>query len=184
MNDALNYLITFILQIAAFLFVARFLLQACRVDFYNPISQGLVKITDPVLRPLRMVLPGYRNLDFAALLAAIIANVILVMSLTALQGGYTGGLVPLLVYGLLQVLLLIIRIFWWSILIVIIAGWIAPGSYHPALALLQQITEPLLAPARRLLPAMGGLDFSPILVFLLLGLLERILPQVFQSLLM
>jgi YggT family protein len=65
---------------------------------------------------------------------------------------------------------------------VIIAGWIAPGNYHPALLLLNQITEPLLAPARRLLPAMGGLDLSPILVFLVLGVIERVLPQIFMSL--
>jgi YggT family protein len=182
MNDALNYVITFVLQIVCFLFVARFLLQACRVDFYNPVSQGLVKITDPVLRPLRMLLPGYRNLDFAAFLAAVASEIILIMSLTALQGGYTGGFGIILASGLLQVLMLIVRIFWWSILIVIVAGWIAPGSYHPALLLLHQITEPVLAPARRLLPPIGGLDLSPILVFLLLGLVERMLPQIFMQL--
>jgi len=181
MNDALNYVISFILQIVSFLFVARFLLQACRVDFYNPVSQGLVKITDPVLRPLRLVLPGYRNLDFAAFLAAVASEVILMMALAALQGGYAGGFGLILASGVLQVLMLCIRIFWWSILIVIIAGWLAPGSYHPALLLLQQITEPLLAPARRLLPPMGGLDLSPILVFLVLGLVERMLPQIFLS---
>jgi YggT family protein len=181
MTDALNYLVSFVLQIAAFLFVARFLLQACRVDFYNPVSQGLVKVTDPVLRPLRMVLPAYRNLDIAAFLAAVVVQIVLIMSLGALQGALIGNMGTILAAGLLQVLMLIIRIFWWSILIGIIAGWIAPGSNHPALALLHQITEPLLAPARRLLPSMGGLDFSPILVFLLLGLLERILPQMFLA---
>jgi YggT family protein len=182
MTDALNYLVSFVLQIAAFIFVARFLLQACRVDFYNPVSQGLVKVTDPVLRPMRMVLPGYRNLDTAALAAAVLAQMVLIMSLGALQGAYVGTVGTIIAAGVLQVLMLIIRIFWWSILIVIIAGWIAPGSNHPALLLLHQITEPLLAPARRLLPSMGGLDFSPILVFLLLGLLERILPQIFLAL--
>ncbi|MFU8814266.1 MAG: YggT family protein [Pseudomonadales bacterium] len=182
MNEALNYLVSFILQIAAFLFVGRFLLQACRVDFYNPISQGLVKATDPVLRPLRSVLPGYRNLDLAAFLAAVVVQIILIMSLGALQGAFVGNIVAVLAAGVLQVLMLIIRIFWWSILIVIIAGWIAPGSSHPALLLLHQITEPLLAPARRLLPSLGGLDFSPIMVFLILGLLERILPQIFLAL--
>lgn len=182
MNDALNYVISFVLQIVSFLFVARFLLQACRVDFYNPVSQGIVKVTDPILRPLRVVLPGYRNLDFAAFLAAILSEIILIMSLTALQGGYAGGVGIILASGLLQVLMLCIRIFWWSILIVIIAGWIAPGNYHPALLLLHQITEPLLAPARRLLPAMGGLDLSPILAFLILGVVERVLPQIFMSL--
>ncbi len=182
MNSALNFAVSFILQIAAFVFVARFLLQACRVDFYNPISQGLVKLTDPVLKPLRLVLPGYRNLDFAAFVAAVVVQIVLIMSLAALQGGYVGSISTILVAALLQVILLVIRIFWWSILIVIIAGWIAPGNYHPALALLQQITEPLLAPARRLLPPMGGMDFSPIIVFLILGVVERILPELFMRL--
>lgn len=182
MNDALNYLVSFVLQIAAFLFVGRFLLQACRVDFYNPVSQGVIKVTDPILRPMRGLLPGYRNLDLASFIAAVLVQIVLIMSLGALQGVQTGNLGTILAAGVLQVLMLIIRIFWWSILIVIIAGWIAPGSNHPALALLHQLTEPLLAPARKLLPAMGGLDFSPILVFLLLGLLERILPQIFISL--
>lgn len=183
MNDALNFVITFILEVVTFVFVARFLLQACRVDFYNPISQGLVKATDPVLRPVRMVLPGYRNLDFAAFLAAVLVQVLLIMSLSALYGAFVGSVVTLIAQALLRVILLVVQIFWWSILIVIIAGWIAPGSYHPALALLQQITEPLLAPARRLLPPLGGLDFSPIVVFLILGVIERILPQLFASML-
>jgi YggT family protein len=183
MNDALNFAITFILEVVTFIFVARFLLQACRVDFYNPLSQGLVKATDPVLRPVRMVLPGYRNLDFAAFLAAVAIQILLIISLTALQGGYVGNVASIIVDGVLRVIMLCIRIFWWSILIVIIAGWVAPGTYHPALALLQQITEPLMAPARRLLPPMGGLDFSPIVVILLLGVIERILPQLFRSLL-
>ena len=183
MNSALDFAVSFLLQVVSFIFVARFLLQACRVDFYNPISQGLVRITDPVLKPLRLVLPGYRNFDFASFFAAVVVQILLIMALSALGGGYVGSVATIILSGLMQVILECIRIFWWSILIVIIAGWIAPGSYHPALALLQQITEPLLAPARRLLPPMGGIDFSPILVFLILGVIERILPQVFMSLL-
>jgi YggT family protein len=88
----------------------------------------------------------------------------------------------IVVAALLQVAMLVIKIFWWAILIGIIAGWVAPGNYHPALLLVHQVTEPLLAPARRLLPPMGGLDFSPIIVFLILGLLERMLPQIVISL--
>jgi YggT family protein len=182
MNDVLHFAVTFLLQAACFLFLARFLLQACRVDFYNPISQGIVKVTDPVLRPLRLVLPGFRNFDLAALLTAIVIQLLLLMAVAALQGGYSGGIAMLLVGAVLQVAMLCIKIFWWSILIGIIAGWIAPGNYHPALTLVHQITEPLLAPARRLLPPMGGLDFSPIIVFLVLGVLERMLPQIVMSL--
>lgn len=178
MNDVVFYVVTFLFRIISFLFVARFLLQACRVDFYNPLSQGFIKATDPVLQPLRKVLPGYRNLDIASLLAAILADVIMIFAIGALADQMLGTFLQILVSAVIAVALLIVRIFWWSILIVIVASFVAQGSHHPALNLLQQITEPILAPARRLLPAMGGLDFSPILVFLALGVVERILQQV------
>lgn len=182
MNDAVHYVLSFVLQAASFLFLARFLLQACRVDFYNPISQGVVKMTDPVLKPIRLALPAYRNIDLAALIAAIVCQIALLMAISALQGGFTGGIVLMVIAGVLQVAMLAIRIFWIAIMISILASWIAPGNYHPALQLLHQITEPLLAPARRLLPPMGGLDFSPIVVFLILGLLLRMLPQIVMAL--
>ena len=178
MNDVVFYVVTFLFRIISFLFVARFLLQACRVDFYNPLAQGFIKATDPVLQPLRKVLPGYRNLDIASLLAAILADVIMIFAIGALADQMLGTFLQILVSAVIAVALLIVRIFWWSILIVIVASFVAQGSHHPALNLLQQITEPILAPARRLLPAMGGLDFSPILVFLALGVVERILQQV------
>jgi YggT family protein len=182
MNNVLTFVAQFLLHTVTFLFVARFLLQACRVDFYNPISQGIVKITDPVLKPMRMALPAYRNLDFASFVAAVIAQVLLVFALSAIAGFYPGPIFKIFLYGTLEVLLLIIRAFWWGILIMIIASFIAPGSNHPALILLHQITEPILAPARKLIPPMGGLDFSPILVFLLIGVLEQIIREVARTL--
>ena len=177
MTDVLYYVTTFLLHTVTVLFIARFLLQACRVDFYNPISQGIVKVTDPVLKPMRMILPGYRNLDFASFLAAVLAQVLFIYAVAAITGRFPGTVVQVLVNGGITVLLFIVKAFWWGILIMIIASFIAPGSHHPALALLQEVTEPLLAPARKLIPPMGGLDFSPILVFLLIGVIERILPQ-------
>lgn len=179
MKEVLYFVSQFLLQTVTFLFIARFLLQACRVDFYNPISQGIVKATDPVLKPMRMVLPGYKNLDFASFLAAVIAQVLLIYALAAIASVYPGSVVQVAVNSAVGVLLYIVRAFWWGILIMIIASFIAPTSHHPALMLLHQVTEPLLAPARKLLPAMGGLDFSPILVFLLIGVVERILPNLF-----
>ena len=178
MPEVLYYVTSLVLQVVAFLFVVRFLLQACRADFYNPISQGIVKATDVVLKPVRMVLPGYRNLDFAALLAALVVEVAMIVALGAIAGRQTGTALQILTSGVLQTVLLGLFIIKWSILIVIIASFLAPGNYHPALALLNQLTEPVLAPARKLLPPLGGLDFSPILVFLILGVIERILLQV------
>ena len=179
MNEVLVYVAYFVLQTITVLFIARFLLQACRADFYNPISQGIVKATDPVLKPMRLVLPGYRNLDIAAFLAAVLAQILLVFSVAAIAGQFPGTVVQVIVNGFITALSFIVKAFWWGILITIIASFVAPGSHHPALALLQQLTEPLLAPARKLVPPMGGLDFSPILVFLLIGVLERILPQLY-----
>ncbi len=182
MSDAVLYVVQFVFSILSFLFVARFLMQACRVDFYNPVSQGFVKITDPLLKPLRLVIPGFRNFDLASLAAAVLMEVLLLVAISSLSGQPTGSFGQILAVGFYQVALLIVRIFWWSILIVIVASFLAPGSGHPALHLLSQITEPLLGPARRLLPAMGGLDFSPILVFLLLGLLQEVvLPNLLRS---
>ena len=182
MNEVFYYLITAILQIVTVLFIGRFLLQACRADFYNPISQGIVRFTDPLLRPIRVVLPGYKNLDFAALVAVWITQIVLLVAVYTITDRAI-GLLPILVVSLLKVMLLFVAGIKWIILIVIIASFIAPGGQHPILTLLRQITEPVLAPARRLLPPMGGLDFSPILVFLLLGVIEIILPQMFATLL-
>ena len=182
MNSVTHFVIRFLMEIACFLFMARFLLQACRVDFYNPISQGIVKVTDPVLRPLRSVLPGLRNLDLASFAAAWITAALMIYALALIAGLYPGGVIAVAAGGLLRVLLRMLDIFWWCILIVILASFIAPGSHHPILGLLQQITEPLLRPARRVIPPLGGLDFSPILVILALGVAQRILAAVFGSL--
>ena len=179
MTEVLYFVCQFLLQMVTFLFIARFLLQACRVDFYNPISQGIVKATDPVLKPMRMVLPSYRNIDFSSFLAAVVAQVLLLFALSAIAGVYPGNLIQVIANSGVNVLLFLVRAFWWGILIMILASFVAPGSRHPALALLHQITEPLLAPARRLLPPMGGLDFSPILVFLIIGVVERLLPNLY-----
>ena len=175
MNGVLQFVIRFLLEITCFLFMARFLLQACGVDFYNPVSQGIVKATDPVLRPLRTLLPRLRNLDFASFLAAWITAAVMAYTLALIQGFYPGGVLSIAAGGLLHVLLRMLDIFWWSILIVIIASFLAPGTHHPVLGLLQQLTEPLMRPARRISPPMGGLDFSPILVILALGVAQRIL---------
>ncbi len=183
MNDALYYVMDMLLSLAALLFLMRFLLQAVRADFYNPISQAIVKITDPVLKPMRLLIPSYQNLDFAAFIAALITKCVFLYGAAAISGAAIGNVAQLVGVGLLQTLLLLIRVFWWSILIGIIASFVAPQNHHPLLLLIHQLTEPLLGPARKLLPAMGGLDFSPIIVFLILGVIERILPGVFVTLL-
>ena len=183
MNSVPQFVVQFLMEIVCFGFMARFLLQACRADFYNPISQGIVKATDPILRPLRTVLPAYRNFDLASFAAAWATSALMIFVLSLLAGSIGVNPLQLITGSLLHLLLRFLDLFWWCILIVIIASFLAQGRYHPALQLLHQITEPILAPARRIIPPMGGLDFSPILVILLLGILQRILPQLFGAVL-
>ncbi len=176
MANALRYLIEVVVSLATFLFIARFLIQACRVDFYNPLSQGIVRLTDPILKPARLVIPGYRNLDIAAFLAAVIVQLV---GLMILSGQGLSGFGLLFGFATLQIVLLILKVLRWSIIIMAIFSFIAPGNPHPALRLLEQLVEPVLAPARRLLPPMGGLDLSPIIVIVIIAMLEMILPDLY-----
>ena len=95
------------------------------------------------------------------------------------------GMIQLFGIGLFDTLRLLLTVYWFALIVVIVLSFLAPGSYHPAAALLSQVTEPILAPARRLIPPLGGLDFSPILVFMILILIrDYLLPAIFTSLLM
>ena len=181
MNNVLYFVIQFLLEIVCFGFMARFLLQACQADDRNPITLGIIRVTDPILRPLRLLLPPYRNLDIASFVAAWATAALMFYVLGLLAGSMGSGALQLITGSLLHLLLRFLDLFWWCILIVIIASFLAQGRLHPALQLLHQVTEPLLAPARRIIPPMGGMDFSPILVILLLGILQRILPQLFGA---
>ncbi|GLS27056.1 YggT family protein [Marinibactrum halimedae] len=155
-----------------FIIVIRFLLQLVRADFYNPISQGVVKATNPVLIPLRRIIPGLFGIDLAAIVLAILVSVVAV-ELNALAIGF-GMINPatVLVWSIIGLISLISTIFFWGLIIMIISSFIAPMSNHPALSLLRQLLEPIMAPFRKLIPPMGGFDLSPILVFLVINVVN------------
>ncbi len=173
---AFMHLFDAIFTLAIFLFLTRFLLQLVQADFYNPISQTIVRFTHPVLAPLQTVLPVVGRANLAALGVVFV----LIVAKLMVQFYFAFGRIPLnvgvLVYVLHTTASLLISYFYWAVIIRIILSWIAPDPRQPFTAILIDITEPLMAPARRLLPAMGGLDFSPIIVLLGLQFL-RILFQ-------
>lgn len=152
--------------------VLRVMLQLVRADFYNPISQFLYTATNPLLMPLRRVLPPIGRLDTAGTLLAWLLQ-ILKLLLLSLLAGQVPGMLALLVLGFAELLGFVLTLLFWLILIRIVVSWLG-GGYHPALPLLGQLTEPLLRPVRRRMPDLGGIDLSPMLVMLLL-LLVRIL---------
>jgi len=141
----------------------RFLLQWVRADFYNPLVQFLVRITNPPLLPLRRIVPGYRGLDLAAVVLAFILQLVEVL-LVALLLGQSLGLGSLLLLTVMELLKLLINIYLWGIIIQVVLSWINPDPRHPAARVLAQLTAPLLRPAQRLLPPISGVDLSPMLV--------------------
>ncbi|OEY66480.1 YggT family protein [Marinobacter sp. X15-166B] len=176
-----------ILQIVSMFYLTivllRFLLQLARADFYNPISQFAVKITNPLLRPMRRFVPGWGGIDGAALvLAVLIQALTLFLILVALNQGVPAiNPVTLLAWSVLAVLNLIVKIYFWSVIAVVIVSWVAPGSHHPAIQLVAQITEPVMRPVRKLMPSVGGLDLSPIIVFLILNVLTVVIQHMAMS---
>ncbi len=171
-NDIAVYLLQTFLSLYLVAVLLRFLLQVARADFYNPICQFLVKITNPLLLPLRRLIPGFAGLDVAALLLAVALQMAAIAVLMLLNGLSPPNIITLFIWGVLGVIGLLVNIYFFALLGSIIISWVAPGSAHPAINLLHQITEPILAPVRRVMPAMGGLDFSPILVFILINVVQ------------
>ena len=149
----------------------RFLLQWVRADFYNPISQFIVKITNPPIKPLRRVIPGWGGIDLASVILLIILQMA-ELFLVNMTLGRAFGVSALFIATIAELLELLINIFIGAILIQVILSWVAPGTYNPLIGLVHKISDPLLAPARRLIPPLSGIDLSPLAILVLLQLLK------------
>lgn len=162
--DTMIEIILFLIRVFGSLYLSiillRFLLQTARADFYNPISQLLVKLTNPVLIPLRRLIPGLFGVDVASLVFALLFHW-LVMQIMLLIAG-AGFIAPhyMLGWSIIGITLNIINLYFFAGIVVFIASFLAPHSSHPALILVRQLLEPLLAPIRRIVPPVGGMDFS------------------------
>lgn len=169
------YILQTILSLYLLAILLRFLLQVVKADFYNPISQFLVRVTNPPLKPLRKIIPGIGGLDMAALVLALAIQMLAIVISLLIYGMSPPNIFLLLVWSLLGLAGMLINFYFFALIVTIILSWIAPGSYNPAVALLYKVTEPIMGPFRRILPPMGGLDLSPILVFLAINILQIIL---------
>jgi YggT family protein len=153
----------------------RFILQLSRADFYNPISQFLVKATAPLLNPLRRAIPGVLGVDVSSLVLALGLHMIATVLLLTINNWSLGNYLLLPLWAVLGCLNLVVKLYFFAIIASIVLSWVAPGSYHPAILLLNQITEPVMAPFRKIIPPMGGLDLSPIFVFIAINILQIII---------
>ena len=170
--EAIIYLLRFVFDALLMILIMRFWLQWVKADFYNPLSQFIVKVSNPLVVPLRRIIPGLGGLDLATILVAYIVATLKFFVLAALAGEslgllsfYIGLLVLLKQAGFLLFVIMIIMA---------VMSWVVQG-YNPTLAIMHQLTEPFLNPIRRIMPNLGGLDLSMIVAFLAMNVINILL---------
>jgi YggT family protein len=177
LTNPLEFLITTLFSLYILAVMLRFLLGTVRADFYNPVSQFLVRITNPLLVPMRKVIPSIGKFDTSALLL-MLALQLLSMVVIVMLRDVSVSLPALLLTAVIELLLLAINVFIFAIVIQVIISWVNPGTYNPVNALLHNLTQPLLGPIQRIIPPVSGIDLSPL--FALIGL--QVLKMLIQPL--
>lgn len=153
----------------------RLILQIVRADFYNPVSRFIVKITNPPLKPLRRFIPGFAGIDMSSVLVMLVLQMLEFFIITLLRNFPTPDILGLALYAFIELITLGFYVFLFSIFILALLSWINPGQHNPINNLLHQITEPVLRPARKILPPMSGMDLSPMLAMVGLWLVKLLL---------
>jgi YggT family protein len=167
MPQALYFIVKTLTQLFLLLLLLRFWLPWLRADFRNPVAQGILRITSPLIVPLRRLLPSIGRLDTATILLAFVVQFLAVVLLLAIMNRMADPF-TIAVVSLIELAILSLNLFFFVILIRIILSWVSPNNYNPITALLTTISEPILRPFRRLIPPIGGLDISPIFAIVLL----------------
>ncbi|WP_455197245.1 YggT family protein [Kaarinaea lacus] len=175
-TNAIEFLIQTLFGLYLVAIMLRVLLQLTRADFYNPVSQFLVKVTNPPLIPLRRVIPGFMGIDFAAVVLMIVIKMVEIFLIVLIKG-VSVNFFGIVVLAIAELFRLLINVYFFTILIQVVLSWVNPGSYNPAVSLLYSINEPLLGRARRMIPPISGFDLSPIVVIILLQLISILLVQ-------
>ena len=170
-SSAAAFLIEAVFGLYMLIVLLRLMLQMARADFYNPLSQFIVKVTNPPLKPLRRIIPGIAGIDMASVVLLFLLQMAK-LALIALSASVMLSIAGLAVLSVAELIALVLNVYMVSILIQIVLSWVSPGGHNPLTGILYSINEPIMRPARKILPPMSGIDLSPILVFLGIGLLK------------
>ena len=181
MTDPLVFLVDTVFSLYILAVILRFLLQWIRADFYNPVSQFLVKITHPPLRIMRRFIPALGRIDTSSLLLALLLQALANFAILALKG-LSIGVLALLVLSFADLLKTLLDVFVYAIFAGALLSWFAAGSYSSVAAIIYSLTEPLLSVCRRILPDTGSIDLSPLIALVLLQLAKMMLLPPFQQL--
>ncbi len=165
--NALIFIVKALANLYLFVLLLRFWLPVVRVDFRNPIAQAILKLTSPLIIPIRRLVPSIGRVDTATVIVTFAVQYLVVWFEFAVTGVPT--MIAAIAYvSAVKLVLLSLQLFMFAILIYVILSWIAPGTYNPATTLLSQLVYPILGPFSGLIPRLGGIDISPVLVIILL----------------
>ena len=167
--EAVIYLLRFVFDAFLMILIMRVWLQWVKADFYNPLSQFIVKVSNPLVVPMRRVIPGLGGFDLATIVVAYVVATLKFVTLAALAGESLGVLAFYI--GLLVLIKQAGFMLFVIMIIMAIMSWVVQG-YNPTLMIFHQLTEPFLNPIRRIIPAMGGLDLSMIVAFLAMNVIN------------
>ncbi len=176
MQNALIFILRTLMDLYLLAFAVRLLMYIGLRDGRNPLAQFIHHITNPLVQPLQRLVPAMGRFHTATAIVLVVLQGVASFALIKLGCLGTPGPAQLLALALLGSLQILLRVWFWSILITVVLSWINPGAYNPATAVLSAISEPILAPIRRYLPGIGGFDLSPLVAIILIQALLMTLP--------
>jgi len=177
MRDALTFIFKTLVDLYIITFVLRLILQWVRADTRNPLVYFILRVTNPLVMPLRRYVPPVRGLDTATLIVVFALLVVRAVVLINLGCEGNADVLQLIEIATLRLIQVTLVIYMFVILIYVILSWVSPGSYNPAAMLLSTIAETALKPFRRLIPSIGGLDLSPLFAIIAIQAIMIMLPS-------
>lgn len=176
-GEIARFLIDIVFTLFGAALILRAWMQAVRLPPRNPVSQGVFQLTDWIVVPLRRVLPGTGGIDWSSIVAVWLTAVVYLLLIVLVASGDIGGMFPMVLgLALLTALKWAVNLLMWATLLMALLSWVNPAS--PSMALLDILTAPFLNPIRRVVPLVGGMDISPLLLFVLTQLALMVISRI------
>ncbi len=168
-TNAIVFVIDAIARLYLLVLLLRLLLPWMGINFNNPVSQAILRLTSPLVVPIRRVLPAIGKIDTATVVVAYGIQYLTILVIVLIWG-LPPAILPIAITAAVNLVMLLLHLFVFAIIIRIVLSWLGGGgTYNPAIAMIDAITEPVLGPFRRLVPPIGGLDISPVFAIILLS---------------
>ena len=171
------FLISAIINMYVMVVLLRLLLPFVQANFYNPLSQTVVKLTDPIIKPLRKIIPVFHRIDLPVVFLLFAVQLFKILLFISINHGGFGSVGGVFVWVIGDTVAQLLNLYFYAIILRVIISWVATGGYigaSPLQEILFLITEPLLAPVRRIIPVIQGIDLTPLVVLLGLKVLEML----------